>query len=281
MSLKNLIPDIYKLFETGHECSEENLDSFAKTIRDTVGQRLSSYKEPRKSSLRMSNIGKPTCQLWFEVNNVTPDEELPAKAKLKFLYGDIIEALVVLLIKEAGYEVTDEQKEVQINGIKGHLDLKVNGTVVDVKSTSKHAFSKFEKGTLENDDAFGYIKQIQGYSVAERSSGAFLAMSKETGDLALLEVPCNSDTQKEVEKHIEDIKKITSSSKKPQRCFEEEPHNKSGNMKLGINCSYCPFKYTCWSDANGGKGLRTFIYSTGPVYLTKVQKEPDVFEVTQ
>lgn len=279
MTLKNLVPDIYKLFDTGHECSEEALDSFAKSIRDTVAQRLISYKTPRKSTLRMSNIGKPDCQLWFELNGVEPDEQLPAKTKLKFLYGDIIESLVVLLIKEAGYKVTDEQKEVEINGIKGHLDLKVNGVVVDVKSTSKHAFTKFENGTLEDNDSFGYIKQIQGYSTAEDSDGAFLAMSKETGDLALLDVPLTERAKLQVTQRIDQIKKVPSLPKRPARAYPDEPHNKSGNMKLGTNCSYCAFKYKCWSDANGGKGLRTFVYSTGPVFLTQVQKEPDVFEV--
>lgn len=276
--LKTLVPDIYKLFETGHECSEDNLDKFAESIRDTVAQRLSSYKEPRKPTLRMSNIGKANCQLWFELNGTKPDEPLPPKTKLKFLYGDIIESLVILLIKEAGYNVTDEQKEVILDGIVGHIDLKVEGKVVDVKSTSKHAFAKFENGTLEQDDAFGYIKQLGGYAVAEETDGAFVAMSKETGDLALLEIPTTPRVKTEVINRIKDIKRIVASPNKPQRAYGAEPHNKSGNMKLGVNCSYCDFKHTCWSNANGGKGLRTFIYSTGPVFLTEVQKEPDVFE---
>lgn len=276
--LKTLIPDIYKLFETGHECSDENLDKFAETIRAVVAQRLSSYKEPRKPTLRMSNIGKADCQLWFELNGTKPDGPLPATTKIKFLYGDIIESLVILLIKEAGYAVTDEQKEVYLNGIKGHLDLKVEGTVVDVKSASKYAFQKFEDGTLKDNDSFGYIKQIGGYATAEDTDGAFLAMNKESGELALLEVPVPPKVRKEVEQRIEEIKKVVASPKKPPRAFKAEPHNKSGNMKLPTNCSYCDFKKTCWADSNGGRGLRTFIYSSGPIFLTHIVKEPDVFE---
>lgn len=278
-SLKNLVPDIYKLFDTGHECSEENLDKFAESLKATVSQRLKSYSEPRKPTLRMSNIGKADCQLWFELNGYKPDESLPAKTKLKFLYGDIIESLVILLIKEAGYNVTDEQKQVVLDGIVGHIDLKVEGTVVDVKSTSKHAFQKFENGTLEENDSFGYIKQLSGYAIAEDTDGAFLAMSKETGDLALLEVPTTPTSRRHTLMRIDRIKQVVSSPKKPPRAYAPEPHNKSGNMKLGVNCSYCDFKKTCWSDANNGKGLRTFIYSTGPVFMTSVQKEPDVFEI--
>lgn len=279
-TLKNLVPDIYKLFDTGHECSEENLDQFAESLKATVSQRLKSYSEPRKPTLRMSNIGKADCQLWFELNGYKPDETLPAKTKLKFLYGDIIESLVILLIKEAGYNVTDEQKEVILDGIVGHIDLKVEGKVVDVKSTSKHAFRKFEEGTLAEDDSFGYIEQITGYAVAEETDGAFVAMSKETGDLALLEVPRTEAATRKTRLRIDHIKRVVNSRVKPPRAYAPEPHNKSGNMKLGINCSYCDYKKTCWSDANNGKGLRTFIYSTGPVFMTSVQKEPDVFEIT-
>jgi hypothetical protein len=50
-------------------------------------------------------------------------------------------------------------------------------------------------------------------------------------------------------------------------------------MKLGINCSYCPFKEDCWKDANGGMGLRKFIYYNGPVWLTHVEREPKVEEI--
>jgi hypothetical protein len=51
-------------------------------------------------------------------------------------------------------------------------------------------------------------------------------------------------------------------------------------MKLAIGCVFCGYKEHCWSDANQGKGLRKFKYSTGIRYLTQVHKTPDVEEVT-
>ncbi|MCH7925728.1 MAG: hypothetical protein IIC51_09360, partial [Planctomycetes bacterium] len=47
-------------------------------------------------------------------------------------------------------------------------------------------------------------------------------------------------------------------------------------MKLPIGCSYCPFKQDCYSDANDGKGLRTFLYFRGPTDFAVVKKEPNV-----
>ncbi len=49
-------------------------------------------------------------------------------------------------------------------------------------------------------------------------------------------------------------------------------------MKLSVGCSYCAYKNDCWSDANDGHGLRKFIYSKGPRWLTKVVSEPNVPE---
>ena len=64
----------------------------------------------------------------------------------------------------------------------------------------------------------------------------------------------------------------------PPRCYDEEPDGTSGNMKLSVGCSYCAYKNDCWSDANDGQGLRKFIYSKGPRWLTKVVNEPNVSE---
>lgn len=63
------------------------------------------------------------------------------------------------------------------------------------------------------------------------------------------------------------------SGPKPERAFQPEPDGKSGNMKLGLQCSYCNMKHACYPN------LRTFIYSNGPRYLTTVVKTPDVPEV--
>ena len=61
--------------------------------------------------------------------------------------------------------------------------------------------------------------------------------------------------------------------------FTSEPFGKSGNMKLPVACAYCPFKKHCWANSNSGKGLRTFLYSFGPVHLTDVKNEPKVPEL--
>jgi hypothetical protein len=56
------------------------------------------------------------------------------------------------------------------------------------------------------------------------------------------------------------------------------PDGKKGNMKLNKNCNYCPHKFDCYADANGGQGLRGFKYSNGITYLTHVEVAPRVEE---
>jgi hypothetical protein len=78
---------------------------------------------------------------------------------------------------------------------------------------------------------------------------------------------------------IQRIKKVVKSNVPPAKCYQAIPDGKSGNFRLDTGCVYCNYKHDCWSDANDGKGLRTFKYSTGQRYLTHIEKEPNVEEV--
>lgn len=278
--IETLISDIYRLFEDGKDVGEDNLEVFAQNMKDLLRSRLASIKKgPRKGTLRMSSVGKPGRQLWYDVKGY-PSEDMSPHTLLKFLYGDIIEELVLLLAKEAGHDVSDQQKEVRLSGVKGHIDAVIDGHVVDVKSASKFAFRKFKSGTLANDDPFGYMKQLSGYSVALGLDGAFLAMNKETGELALLPFSKEELSFEFPAQAIDQKRKELESDTPPERCYDPVPEGQSGNLKLPVGCAYCRFKDTCHADANHGTGLRKFLYSTGPVWLTRVERTPKVTEVT-
>jgi hypothetical protein len=239
------------------------------------------FESERKAPhLRLSAVGKPARQLWYEIGG-HEREELTPQVHLKFLFGDLWELVLLWLAKEVGHEVTHEQAEVELNGVVGHCDAVIDGVVVDVKSASSFAFKKFADGSLPDNDPFGYMEQLASYCTALGGlDGAFLAVDKQSGKLALLRYSYEELKQYAVTERIEYLKEVTSSTEIPERCYEPEPDGKSGNMKLGVNCSYCPFKHECWSDANGGMGIRTFLYSNAPRHLVEVKKEPNVFEVT-
>ena len=262
------------LFNKGADISDASLDTFKHAVAGNLKSRFAEYSEGRSRTLRLSNIGKPLRKLWFEIRSGLPPEPLRAEAKFKFLYGDLIEDLAILLAIEAGHTVTDLQKEVEIDGVLGHIDCLIDGVLVDVKSCSQRAFPKFKDGSLISNDPFGYVCQLAGYSHALGSiDGAFLAIDKTLGNMCLLKFSKEQLATYNIPKIIAQDRAALASDKLPSRlCYEPEPDGKSGNMKLGVNCSYCDYKQHCHP------GLRTFIYSSGPRYLTKVSRLPDVPE---
>ena len=213
------------------------------------------------------------------------EETLPPSTIFKFIYGDLIESLLLLLTKLAGHSVTSRQAEVVVNGIKGHIDADIDGVTVDVKSASVHGFRKFADGTLAENDSFGYVcrANLQATATLAIRMGLSLAADKQNGFIAYLPV-----SREELKAHVNVPERIRNTSRVllesedvPERCYSsDEEEGKSGNRKLSVNCSYCAHKFRCWSDANGGIGLRSFAYSSGPVFLTKVVREPQVRETT-
>jgi len=281
-TIDTLIEDIHTLLETGINTStvqnRDKIRDFAMEISRSVSRQLGEGKREKMTSLRMSQIGKPDRQLWYELKSPVEPAPIDGQTKLKFIMGDILEALLILLTDLSGHEVTEQQKEVEIDGVKGHKDCRIDGTVVDIKSASSYAFKKFKEGTLHTDDPFGYIAQISGYAEAGKDEeAAFFAIDKSSGEMAVMKVePIRMINAKQ---RIGKVKNFISSDIPPARCYPDEEDGKSGNRKLAIGCVYCPFKEDCWKDANGGRGLRKFQYSNGIRYLTQVGKVPDVKEV--
>lgn len=276
-SIDTLIPDIYSLFTEGHEFDKGHVEAFGKRLAEIIRDRLGRSKD--MPTLRMSNIGTPCLRkLWYEINKPEAGEDFGGPALLKFLYGDILEALIIFLAKEAGHEVTGEQDTLDIAGVKGHRDGIIDGTLVDVKSASSFSFKKFSEGTLSGDDAFGYLDQINTYLYAsqddpllkDKASAAFIAIDKTLGKMAILKVQSNG---KDYEKEVQKIRAVLSDTNPPPRGFKDVPMGKSGNRKLGVNCSYCAFKFECWP------GLEVYDYSYGPEFLTHVAKPPRVEKV--
>jgi len=272
------VESIYRVVSEGVEVTESDAKEFGNALSDLIVQRLADQTEPRKFTLRMSNLGKGARQLWFERKYGNATNQFDGKTLLKFIVGDITEHLLLFLAKLAGHSVTNCQDEVSIEGVKGHIDAEIDNVTVDVKSASPHSFKKFKDGTLSDNDSFGYIEQLSGYCVARDTDGAFLAMDKVSGELAYLPLSLKDAKTIKIHERIQYLKDVVYQDKIPERCYNDEPEGESGNRKLGVNCSYCQFKEKCWADANGGIGLRTFFYSKGPVFLTKVVKEPKVYE---
>lgn len=270
--ITTLVPDILDLVgnEDREALSFSRMEGFAQALASKITTRLGESRGG-SSDLRMSNLGTP-CErkLWYRVNAAEKAEPLPNEARMKFLYGDILEELLLFLAKETGHVVEDEQKEVTYEGVTGHIDAIVDGVLIDCKSASTYSFQKFQDGLTPENDAFGYLTQLDLYlNALNLPMGGFLVIDKTLGKICL-DLHMRSDKNWPAE--IARKKEILAGSL-PSRGFSDEPDGKSGNRKLGVACSYCEFKQECWPE------IRTFLYSSGPRFLTRVSKTPEVKEV--
>ena len=247
-----------------------------------VGRLIESFKQREEGAvgtLRLSGMGpKCPCALWHSLYTPLAAEPLPPSARIKYAYGHVIEALVIAMAKAAGHEVTGEQDELYVDGIRGHRDCVIDGNIVDVKSSSSRGFGKFKDGSIRNDDPFGYLDQLDGYVVGSlhdplvrnKTTGYLLAVDKTLGHMALYE---HTAREESIRERIRYYRSIESLARPPECTCGTVPDGKSGNIKLDVRASYNAFKFSC------NPHLRTFLYATGPVYMTKVVRVPDVPEI--
>jgi len=280
-TLDTLIEDIYSSISKVSEGKNLELsDDLVYDFGEKMKSALVHWATPRSQTkgLRMSNVGKPARQLWYDMRSKQTQSNHSASTQIKFLYGHILEELLILLVRMSGHTVTDEQKEVVVEGITGHMDCKIDGEVVDIKTASGFAFKKFAEGTLAEQDDFGYMAQLAGYEAYEGTdAGGFLVINKENGELCLFR-PDDMD-KPTIKTRIKSIKKAVKLDTPPEKCYNPIPEGVKGNEKLSRQCVFCPHKYDCWEDSNEGKGLRVFKYSKGLSYFTKVVSAPRVEEI--
>jgi hypothetical protein len=236
--------------------TEEQAKDIGAEVADAVLRQFGSGKSRDEFTLRMSNIGRPTCQLWFQKNH--PDKALPKPSTfvMNMMIGDIVEAVFKGLLKAADVEFEDTDKVSLTVGdsndtrVSGSYDLVLDGAVDDVKSASPWSYqNKFDSfGTLAKGDGFGYVGQLAGYAKASgKRVGGWWVVNKGNGDFKY--VPADGlDLDKELDKIKSTVETVNNNEFK--RCFSPVPEffrgKPTGNKVLNDNCRFCDFRYECW-----------------------------------
>ena len=223
---------------------------------------LKQFEEDRRDKFepRMSNIGRPLCQLQMESKGIKGEGQ-PYNVKMRNTFGDIIEALAILVMKSAGVDIKNEQKKViyKFNGdkIEGRQDVEIDEKIWDIKSASPYSFEKKfgESGGFNEvirEDSFGYAPQ--GFLYGESQSkefGGWIVINKSTGEWTVCETPQSVEEHKKTalalaKKNYKELKE----NKPFKRCYtdvvETFRSKPTGNKVLGFVCSYCPYKLPCW-----------------------------------
>ena len=233
--------------------SAKTIAGIKKDIGEALKRQFGSRTKRRKFQLRMSNVGRPTCQLWFEKNQPEKSHPLPTTFVMNMMLGDIVEAVFKGLIREAKVKFDDSDKvflNIGNQKVSGTYDLVLNDAVDDIKSASDWSYrNKFDSfDTVSADDAFGYVGQLAGYAKAVgKKAGGWWVVNKANGSFKYVPAD-NIDVDKEVAKLEENVKKVESN--KFERCYDSEEETfrgkPTGNRVLSKTCSFCRYKHACW-----------------------------------
>lgn len=246
---------------------EPLIEKFGEDCKAAIRKQLSSRGGYR---LRMSGIGRPLCQQQLEKKGMTQD--VAYNDVMRFLMGDLVEAVALFVMKGAGINVVSEQKECDLTiadqDIKGTLDVVLNidgeEKVWDVKSTSPWSFENKFSGrggyeAIKEDDPFGYIMQGHLYAESDKKPfGGWIAINKSSGEWDFVEAPENQDAdRKEYLKEANRIVKAIITDAKFKIPFEAVPETyirggqkiDTGNKLMPKTCTFCSFKEHCWKNA--------------------------------
>ncbi len=232
--------------------SEEVVEQVVNDVRAALLRQFVD-KRDNNFTLRMSNVGRNYCQLWFDKNN--PEDAVPHSTNfvINMMMGDIAEAVFKGLLTQAGVAYANGEKVTLVVGdheINGTPDLTTEGAVDDVKSASPWSYTnKFvDYQTLHDNDSFGYIGQLAGYAKAMGiKAGGWWVINKANGEFKYVA----ADTI-DLEVEIEKIKQKADKLQKNvfERCYEAIPETyrkkETGNLVLGKECGWCSYRYKCW-----------------------------------
>ena len=234
--------------------SAETIQQVGQDVKLALARQFGGGNKRDEFGLRMSNVGRPTCQLWFEKNEPEKSLPLPTTFVMNMMLGDIVEAVFKGLLKEAGVKYEDDKK-VTLDledgaSVSGTYDIVIDGAVDDVKSASNWSYNnKFESfDTLRQGDAFGYVAQLAGYAkAANKKAGGWWVVNKANGQFKY--VPAKGiDIDAEVAKIQQTADTIKEN--KFERCFDAVPEKfrgkETGNKIIGTECGFCRYRFACW-----------------------------------
>lgn len=222
------------------------------------------FREPEPFRLRMSNIGRPSCQLQLDNTDTAAQTKnpMPYNHIMRMMLGDLSEVLVNLAIKLSGANITGAKTKVSWaldtdTVIEGEDDIEIDNKVYDVKSASPWAYdNKWSRGwsSIASDDNFGYVGQLVGYAYGQnKEPGGWIVVNKSTGEVSVIEFGMPVRDIKEVIKECQQTAALIKENKPFSRCFDDQEEefngNKTGNRRLPAVCGFCPHIRHCWPDA--------------------------------
>ena len=274
--------------------SPDNLDLFVDDCRAAIEKQLGG--RTREYRIRKSGLGKPLCQQILDKFGI--EESMEHNSIARFAFGDLTEALLMLVMREAGIDIVDFQKEVvlEIEGVivKGTLDVIIRGTdgverVWDIKSASDWAFKNKFTGNggydhIKGDDPFGYVMQGHLYGAATGLDfGGWIVINKSSGEVAIVEAYdwTGDDRVAYMLEAANRVHFLSDPDVKPFKPYSDEFETykrrgeviRTGNKVLPKECSLCGFRGHCWPDAVLHNRVTSQAKSPPKVWYTRLKTQ--------
>lgn len=234
------------------------IDEAGEAVKEALRRQLT----PRDPTfrLRMSNIGRPLCQLQKEKAGEEKTRR-PYNYITKMIIGDIHEIVMNVILKAAEANVTSSKNKVELQVgstlVLGEDDIQIDDKVWDVKSSSNWAYNnKWAHGwnAVYDSDTFGYIEQLYGYATAQNKiMGGWIVANKETGEVLVVEATPTKEQLKEIKENMEFNEKALTTDLPFKRQFVDEAETfykkPTGNRVLPLVCTFCDHIKSCWPSA--------------------------------
>ena len=260
--------------------ADDTIKQVASDVAFALKRQFGGGSKPDKFGLRMSNVGRPTCQLWYDKNKPEAAIPLPTTFVMNMMLGDIVEAVFKAILKEAGvkYEDTDKVSlDLGDDSVSGSYDLIIDGAVDDIKSASDWSYrNKFGSyDSLASGDGFGYVAQLAGYAKAlGKKAGGWWVVNKANGQFKYIPA-----TGLDIDREISHIKKTVETVKenKFEKRFQPVPEKfrgkETGNTVLNTGCKFCSYRFDCWPSLVERPAVKSQAKNPPIVAYVKLAKE--------
>jgi CRISPR/Cas system-associated exonuclease Cas4 (RecB family) len=210
-------------------------------IKETIKQALMT--EPSPPRFRLSQLKECLRQQWFEVNEPEPEGETNLIELGHFLKGRLFEDWVASAFPEAV-----RQHEVELYGIKGHVDLFIPpDVVIEVKTTTTQS--------LVFAPSYDHVWQVKAYLAALKSSGVdepkgFLIYIPADNPAKCLDYIFPVDlSDHEYEMLCQQAKTLIEAQTEPPSIPAHYSPNKLPCSGIVFNAPYrCPYFERCWGE---------------------------------
>jgi len=245
----------------------EELASKSQTYRSDISDHIKEeldrgikekeYKAPKRKYLGASSLGDPCSrklQYRYMGQEIDEDKGFPAQTLRTFALGHSIEDMMVLIFRDAGFELRTEIKGEQFGfdtaggEVRGHVDgiitkgpLNLNYPMLwECKSASDKKFKEFvRKGVAVANPVYAaQVALYQAYMDLSENPCCFTVMNKNTSEIYIEMIPFDGDLAQSISDKAVNILKATKAGEMLPRVAQNSDY---------YSCKWCEFHNTCWS----------------------------------